>query len=71
MITTTACKSCDLQELKMTGKRNIVESWLEFWLGTVADPDLKLSVDLYFSRKNKWNRWNSKYIFSSMFSRFR
>ena len=29
MITTTASsyKSCDLQELKMAGKRNIVESW--------------------------------------------
>ena len=31
MITTTASsyRSCDLQELNMVGKRNIVESWLE------------------------------------------
>ena len=36
MITTTASsyKSCDLQELKMAGKRNIVESWLEVLAGS-------------------------------------
>ena len=34
MMTTTASsyKSCDLQELKMAGKRKIVQSWVESWL---------------------------------------
>ena len=38
MITTTASsyKSCDLQELKMAGKQNIVPSWLESWLEVLA-----------------------------------